>query len=148
MPHRSWTTGIVAAASVALAAGGAAEGDQVLATVGKPAIVAVAPRATSAASATARVVLSVTGYRPAADGGVEAVVTAQKPDGSEQVIGRFSVFADAPFDAASPSQAQRFGFALPRALAGDGPVTLKVELVPYDGSGAGARLELGSAELQ
>ena len=124
----------------------AAEGDQMLATVGRPAVMT----ATSARGAAeqSRVVIDVTGFKPAQEGSVQAVVKAQKQDGTEQEIGRFGVFPQTEFksDAAG---AQRYSVPLPKNLASSDLVKLKVELIPGPrGKGEGAQLEIGGAEIR
>jgi hypothetical protein len=136
----------------ALAAAFAAEDDQLLATVDRPAILTVEPskafESSAADQSAPRVVVHVTGYKPPQKGGIRGVVKVQKPDGSEQEIGTFGVFPDAAFKADS-LHARRYGFPLPKELA-TGPVKLKVEVVPDKprATGAGAQLEIGRAEVQ
>jgi hypothetical protein len=75
-------------------------------------------------------------------------VKVQKPDGTEQEIGSFGVFPDTAFKA-DPTRARRYSFALPKELA-TGAVKLKVEVVPdkAQGTGEGARLEIGGVDIQ
>lgn len=135
-----WMIGVVCALALIAPIGAAqVEGDQLRATVQQPATV-TAPAKTSATNdqSAPGVVVHVTGFRPARDGGaVQAVVKAQMPDGTEREIGRFATFGD---------RAQSFRVSLPRELAGSGPVKLKVHLVPITGTGEGAQLEVGRAE--
>ena len=129
-----------------------AEGEPLIATVGKPAIVTAAPakpqEGLTADKGVPRVVVHVTGYQPAQKGSVRGVVKVQKADGTEQEIGTFGVFPDAAFKAET-SRARAFSFPLPKELAAD-PVKLKVEVVPDKerGTGEGAQLEIGHAEIQ
>jgi len=129
-----------------------AEGDPLIATVGKPAIVTAAPakpqEGLAADKAPPRVVVHVTGYQPAQKGSVRGVVKVQKADGTEQEIGTFGVFPDTAFKAET-SRARAFSFPLPKELAAD-PVKLKIEVVPDKerGTGEGAQLEIGHAEIQ
>ena len=96
-----------------------------------------------------RVIVSVTGFEPPREGGVEVVVKAQaKGSTKEQEIGRFGVFPETAFKAPDPSKAKRFGLPLPPELAASKAVTLRVYLVPFKGNGDGARLELGGAEIR
>jgi hypothetical protein len=152
MATRSWMTGVgCALAFLAPVGASAAEGDQLRATVGKPAIVTVAPA--RALPDQPRAVITVTGFRPPAPRGdvqpsVRAVVKVQKPDGTDQEVGSFTPFPQAEFST-DASGARRFSIPLPKEIAAAGPVTLKVELIPSPGeSGAGAHLEVGSAEIQ
>ena len=129
-----------------------ADGDPLIATVGKPAIVTAGPtdpqEGLAADNAPPRVVVYVTGYQPAQRGSVRGVVKVQKADGTEQEIGTFGVFPDTAFKAET-SRARAFSFPLPKELAAD-PVKLKVEVVPDKerGTGEGAKLEIGHAEIQ
>jgi hypothetical protein len=139
---------VVYAASAALPA----EGDPLIATVGKPAIVTAAPAepqgGLTADKGSPRIVVDVTGYQPAQKGSVRGVVKVRKADGTEQEIGTFGVFPDAAFKAET-SRAIRYGFPLPPGMAA-GPVKLKIEVVPDKEreTGEGARLEIGHAEIQ
>jgi len=126
-----------------------AESDQLIATVGKPAIVTATPaKAPAAGESAPRVVVHVTGYQPPQQGGVRGVVKVEKPDGTEQEIGTFGVFPDAAIKV-DTSRPRAFSFPLPKELA-TGPVKLKVEVVPDrpQATGKGAQLEVGHAEIQ
>jgi hypothetical protein len=148
--RRLWMTG--AGCALVLVAAFAAEDDQLLATVDRPATLTAEPTkafgSTAADQPAPRVVVRVAGYKPPQEGGIRGVVKVQKPDGSEQEIGTFGVFPDAAFKADS-SHARRYGFPLPKELA-TGPVKLKIEVVPDKprGTGEGAQLEIGGAEIQ
>jgi hypothetical protein len=127
-----------------------AQNDRPSATVESPAVVtAKSAPAEGFASQSPRVIVSVTGFEPPREGGVEVVVKAQA-EGSpeEQEIGRFGVFPESAFKAPDPSKAKRFGLPLPQELAASKAVTLRVYLVPFRGSGEGALLELGGAEIR
>jgi hypothetical protein len=120
------------------------------ATVESPAVVtATAAPAEGFTTQSPRVIVSVTGFEPPREGGVEVVVKAQS-EGSqkEQEIGRFGVFPQSAFKAPDPSKAKRFGLPLPKELAASKTLTLRVYLVPFKGSGEGALLELGGAEIR
>jgi hypothetical protein len=145
---RSWIAGAYCVLALALAgAAVAAEGDQMLATVGMPAVVTAMLVAPERAGEPRRVIVSVTAFRPPQDGHVMAVVKAES-NGTEQEIGRFGIFPEAEFSAAESSKTQRFGLRLPKELASAGPVKLNIYLVPSIGEGAGARLEVGGAEIR
>ena len=151
--RRLWTIGAgCALALIALIAAIAAEGDQLLATVDRPAILTATPAAalesTAAGQPPSRVIVHVTAYQPPQKGAIRGVVKVQKPDGSEQEIGTFGVFPDTAFKADS-SRARRYSFPLPKELA-TGAVKLKVEVVPdkAQGTGEGAQLEVGRAEIE
>jgi hypothetical protein len=136
-----------------LSLGAAAAPEQPLATVAQPAVVTATPVAGAAmrAGASPEVVINVTGFQPAQDGPVQAVVKAQR-DGKEREIGRFGIFPHIAFKAADPSQGQSFGIPLPKDLARDlasgRPVKFNVYLVPANGEGKGARMEIGGAEIR
>ena len=74
----------------------AAQDSSPVATVAGPAVVTAAGASVAdqgVASQSARVIISVTGFRPPHDGAVQAVVKVQKDgDRQEQEIGRFGVF--------------------------------------------------------
>jgi hypothetical protein len=130
----------------------AAEDNQLLATVDRPAILTATPakvlESPAADQPAPRVIVHITGYQPPQTGGIRAVVKVQKPDGSEQEIGTFGLFPNAAFRA-DPSAAHRYSFPLPKELAA-GPVNLKVEIVPDKArsTGKGAQIEVGHAEIQ
>lgn len=127
-----------------------AQNGSLTATAGSPAVVtATAAPQEGFMSQSPRVIVSVTGFEPPREGGIEVVVRAQA-EGSqmEQEIGRFGVFPETAFKAPDPSKAKRFGLPLPKELAASKAVTLRVYLVPFRGSGEGARLELGGAEIR
>jgi hypothetical protein len=146
------------ACSIALAfVAGAIFWDLALAQIGSPSATVESPAVVTAtaasqegfASPSPRVIVSVTGFQPPREGGVEVVVKAQAKDSPEEhEIGRFAVFPETPFKAPDPSKAKRFGLPLPQELAASKAVTLRVYLVPFKGSGEGARLELGGAEIR
>jgi hypothetical protein len=151
MSHRrSCAAGAVGMLAIVLAClGAAAEGNQLIATVERPATVtAAAAPGPEASSAGQQVVVRVTGYKPARDGAVQGVVKVQSNDGTEQEIGRFGIFPNAEFRAADPSQARRFIYQLPRDLGRVGPIRLKVEVAPIRGDGKDAQLEIGGAEIK
>jgi hypothetical protein len=141
-----------ALAILAVVAAVPALGEPLIATVDQPAVLAATPakpqESLAAEKAPPRVVVHVTGYQPAQQGSVRGVVKVQKPDGTEQEIGTFGVFPDTAFNAGT-SRAKAFSFPLPKDLAAD-QVKLKIEVVPdkQHGTGAGAQLEIGHAEIQ
>jgi hypothetical protein len=138
--------------------GGAADSGTLVATPGRPAVVTAAfPPAQAGRQESAgrrqptHVELSVLGFTPPAEGGVQAVVGLQaEGGGTVRELGRFGIFPNEAFRAGSPAEAQRFVFRLPERAAEDagGQARLSVGLVPYGGTGEGARLELGGVEIQ
>jgi hypothetical protein len=146
---------LITGVALAVAAGPAfwdrsvAQNNSPVATISNPAMVtAAAAPEEGIVSQSSRVIVSVTGFRPPRDGAVEAVVKAQKDDEPEQEIGRFGIFPSTGFTAADSSGARRFGLPLPKELAGSKALKLDVYLVPFRGSGEGAVLELGGAEIR
>jgi hypothetical protein len=151
--RRILITGVGSALAIfAVIAALPAEGDPLIATVGKPAIVTAAPakpqEGLTADKGAPRVVVHIIGYQPAQKGSVRGVVKVQTGDGTEQEIGTFGVFPDGAFKTET-SRGRVFSFPLPKGLAA-GPVKLKVEVVPDKerGTGEGAQLEIGHAEIQ
>ena len=151
MDGRSYVAKIAGMLVVMLACfSAAAEGNQLIATVERPATVtlAFAPGSDSI-KAGQHVVVDVAAYTPPRHGAVQGVVTIQKnTDSTEQEIGRFGIFPNTEFSAADPSKVRRYSFPLPRNVSQDGPVKLTVHVVPLRGEGEGARLELGGAEIK
>jgi hypothetical protein len=151
MGRRSSAAGIAAMLVPMLAClGAAAEGNQLIATVERPATVTVTVASgPDSIRAGQYVVVDVTAYTPPRDGVVQGVVTVQKNSNSkEQEIGRFGIFPNTEFSAADPSKVQRYSFPLPRDVLQDGPVKLTVHVVPLRGEGKGARIEVGGAEIK
>src|ERR1700730_4039628 len=130
------------------------ESDQLLATVNGPATVTASRAPSAGDDATklpqrARVIISVTNYRPTDDGTpVAVVVKGRTGNGEEREVGRFGITPDSEFDAAEPSAALRFNLALPRELATKEPVKFTVHLVPTKGQGKGASLRVGDVEIR
>jgi hypothetical protein len=149
MGRRSRATGIAAVLVAMLGGlGAAAEGNQLIATVERPATVTVTvAQGPDSIEAGKYVVVDVTAYTPPRHGAVQGVVTVQKnTDGTEQEIGRFGIFPNTEFSAAD--RVQRYSFPLPRDVLQDGPVKLTVHVVPLRGEGEGARIEVGGAEIK
>jgi hypothetical protein len=128
----------------------AAEGNRLITTVDQPAVItAVTAMPELPADRPPRVVISVMAFRPPRDGAVQAVVRIQRNgSGSQLEIGRFGLFPNVEFRAAEPSKAQRFGFTLPKEFASGSSVKLEVQLLPLQGDGKDARLEIGGAEIR
>jgi hypothetical protein len=149
--RRSYGMGALCGLSIALASIGAvaAEADQLLATVERPAVVTATPAPLTEAKAgqSTRVVIKVMGFEPAQDGPVQAVVKAER-NGTEQEIGRFAITPYTKFRAAEPAKAKRFALPLPKELASGDPVKFNVYLVPAQGGGKGASMEIGGAEIR
>ena len=151
MGRRSRATGIAAVVVAMLGGLGAAvEGNQLIATVERPATVTVTvAQGPDSIEAGQYVVVDVTAYTPPRHGAVQGVVTVQKnTDSTEQEIGQFGIFPNTEFSAADPSKVRRYSFPLPRDVLQDGPVKLTVHVVPLRGEGDGARIEVGGAEIK
>jgi hypothetical protein len=127
-----WIATLAASALAMWAMDGRADSDALLATVNKPATFTAARVAEAAPGRRARLIVSVTNYRPTDDcTPVEAVVTTRTADGKEVEIGRFGVTPDRAFDAPAPSEALRFSFLLPGDLAANQQMKFSVALVPH-----------------
>jgi hypothetical protein len=150
MGRRSRATDIAAVLVAMLGClGAAAEGNQLIATVERPATVTVTVVRGPDSIEGQYVVVDVAAYTPPRDGAIQGVVTVLKhTDSTEQEIGRFGIFPDTEFSAADPSKVRRYSFPLPRDVLQDGPLKLTVHVVPLRGEGKGARLELGGAEIK
>ena len=96
----------------------------------------------------------VSAFSPPQRGAVEAVVTLGAAGSGETEIGRFTVFPGEPFATKKdePGRAYRFNVtaALARLPAGDGPLLVRVQLLPIDPaiSPAGAEMKIDRAELR
>jgi hypothetical protein len=140
-------------------AGGAAE-RPVIATPGSAAVVALpaptageapAGRPPASSGKGATMVIDVLSFQPPPQGSVQAVVTVKSPStGAVQEIGRFGLFPNSAFKAATRDAAQSFRLTLDPAATDkvqqQGQVS--VGLVPFGGSGDGAQLEIGKIDLQ
>ncbi|MEH6950000.1 hypothetical protein V4R08_01390 [Nitrobacter sp. NHB1] len=123
----------------------AAENNDVRASVNAPARVAITASRDLSQNASARIVITVTGFRPSPSGPVEAVVLI--PCGTEQrEIGRFGIFPQQSFTAGKNANPQRFGFAVPDPCKMPSQVTIRIE--PSTGNGSGAELVIGGAEFE
>jgi hypothetical protein len=127
----------------------------VVATPNQSAIVPVKPEAATAAAAqpgqTGSLVINIVGFEPPSKGTtVQAVVTVKGATGEVHEIGRFGLFPNSRFKAKDGDDIQKFPLRLNPAAAlllkQEGKVS--VDLVPYGGSGDGARLEIGKIDIQ
>jgi len=140
-----------ALAALALVRAQAAEGDQLLATLEKPAVLTAARSGVleSTNRGNPAVYVQVTGYRaPPGGGSILIDVKAEQPGGVERDVGKFGLSLDRPFTAADKSRAQTFRLPLPRDLAASEPLRLKVYVVPSRGDAREARVEIGKAEIR
>lgn len=121
----------------------AAEENDARARVNAPARVAITARQPPQDDA-GRLVITVTGFKPAVAGTVEGVVLI--PCGTEErEIGRFGIFPQQLFAAGNNTKPQRFGFALP---AGCKPSQVTVRVEPSAGDGSGAELVIGEVAVE
>jgi hypothetical protein len=117
----------------------------VRAKVNTPARIAIVSSRNPSQRTDQRLVITVTGFTPSANGPVEAVVLI--PCGTEErEIGRFGIFPQQSFTAGKNANSQRFGFALPSACKVPSRVTVRIE--PSAGDGSGAEFVIGRAELE
>jgi hypothetical protein len=137
--------------ALALARAQAAEGDEVLATPDQPAVVTVtrSPALESAPGRSPAIYVQVAAYQPPRGGGAVLIaVKAERPGQAEREIGKFGLSLNKPFGTADSPRGQTFRLPLPRDLAGAGPLRLKVYVVPSRGEAAGAKVEIGKAEIR
>ncbi|WFU07233.1 hypothetical protein QA648_34655 (plasmid) [Rhizobium sp. CB3171] len=120
----------------------------VRATVSKPVTIAISGRAAHAsADASARLVVTVTGYEPSTAGPVTTVVSLRC--GSDvREIGRFGIFPNKAFSVSDGTKPQRFGFPLPDDPSCRQPETAIIRLEPQTGGGAGASITISDASIE
>lgn len=121
-----------------------AEENDVRAHVDAPARVAIAPAREPAQDDAGRLVITVTGFKPATSGTVEGVVLIPCGTG-EREIGRFGIFPQQSFAAGDHAKPQRFGFVVPEGCK---PSHVTVHLEPSAGDGSGAELVIGGASFK
>jgi hypothetical protein len=135
---------VVAVAALSTTEMTIAEENDVRARVNAPARVTIASAREPSQNDARRLVVTVTGFRPATSGTVEGVVLI--PCGTEErEIGRFGIFPQQSFAAGNNVKPQRFGFALPDGCK-PSQVTVRVE--PSAGDGSGAELVIGGAAFK
>lgn len=114
-----------------------------VAAPGRPAVLRPLVERAAYCSANPQLVVAVTGFTPPRQGAASLVVSLRTADGRLRRLGEVSIFPQRAF-AAPLAQAQRFGFALPRAAVGR-PASVIVAL--GDGNGGGARVVVGEARI-
>jgi hypothetical protein len=133
MTHAGWIAATCACLLAILPAVAMAETEHLRATAETPAILTVRPErgvAADGSSRKAKLVISVTNYRPADDcTPVEIVVDGSRDDGVVHEIGRFGITPATNFDAPNPSQALRFSLPLPDELRTTEAIELTVRLL-------------------
>lgn len=133
---------VVALSAIEMAA---AEENDARARVNAPARIVIAPtREPSQQHDAARLVVTVTGFKPATSGTVEGVVLISCGT-EEREIGRFGIFPQQPFISGSDAKPQRFGFAWPDGCK---PTHVTVRVEPSVGDGSGAEIVIGEAALK
>ena len=127
-----------------------AHAHRMVATIGHPAVVAVAGRGHPDGAGRFRIVITIAAYTPASDGSVVEIVvrTMRRYCGAGREIGRFSIFPNEAFSASEPDKAQSFGLELPQDALVGSPSTVSVSLEIARGKGMGARVEVGDATIE
>ena len=126
--------------------------DVAVATPGAPARLGLDILRSDIARSPSGLVLRVTAYEPPRVGTVAIVARLENArTGETREVGRFGMFPDAPFRAASPNDAQRFALKLgiiDLEWVQRAETHVSVVLEPAGGDGAGARLVTGGLELR
>jgi hypothetical protein len=94
-----------------------------------------------------RLVVTVSGYRPASDGPVDVVVSLLCGEG-EKVLGRFAVMPRMSFSAAEPARAQHFGLSAPNTPECRAARAATVRLEPAAGQGRDASITISGIGWQ
>jgi hypothetical protein len=131
MTHAGWIAAACTSLLAVFAATAMAETEQLRATADTPAILTARVRQGAVAESSprqARLIISVTSYRPADDCTPVEIVVDGKADGAMHRIGRFGITPAADFNAPDPSQALRFSLPLPAELRTSEAVQLTVRL--------------------
>jgi hypothetical protein len=124
---------------------GAAPAQPGLATIGRPALLRPVVEAAARCSANPQLVIALTQFTPPQGGHATLVVSLRTADGRTRELGQVGVFPEAAFSAALPD-AQRFGFAIPKAALARSPRVIVA--VRTDSSRAtGARAVIGEARI-
>ena len=128
--------------SIALALIFAAPPASAVASPGRPAL--VAPRIDRGAfcSRNPQLVVAVTGFTPPRTGHVDLRVSLRTDDGRRRALGTAGIFPEQAFSA-SLDEAQKFGFALPKAALARHPRVI----VEIAGAGTGARAVIAEARI-
>ncbi len=116
-----------------------------LATIGRPALLRPVVEAAARCSANPRLVIALTRFEPPQGGHATLVVSLRTADGRTRELGQIGIFPEKAFSAALP-EAQRFGFAVPKAALARNPRVMVA--VKTDSSRAtGARAVIGEARI-
>jgi hypothetical protein len=94
-----------------------------------------------------RLVVTVSGYRPASDGPVDVVVSLLCGEG-EKVLGRFAVMPRMSFSAAEPARTQHFGLSAPNTPECRAARAATVRLEPAAGQGLDASITISGIAWQ
>ncbi len=124
-----------------------ARAEPMRATAATPATVPIVRHATAEAekTGTQRAIVTITGFTPSPSGPVE-VVAILPCDGGEREIGRFGVLPASGFTKADRSRWQHFSLTVPSGCGS--AAHLIVRLVPRQGDGSGAHVDIGGAEIR
>ena len=115
-----------------------------LALPGRPALLQPLVEPAARCSAHPQLVVAITAFTPPRQGASSLVVSVRTRDGRAIRLGEASIYPHQAFSGPL-GQAQRFGFAIPRRLLGEGP-SVTVALIG-DGNAAGARAVVGEARI-
>jgi hypothetical protein len=94
-----------------------------------------------------RLVVTVSGYHPAADAPVAVVVSLLCGEG-EKVLGRFAVMPRMSFSEAEPARAQHFGLSAPNTPECRAARAASVRLEAVAGGGGGASITISGIAWQ
>lgn len=119
--------------------------DPSLAVMGRPAVVHPVVEAQARCAAHPQLTVAITRFTPAREGHVSLVVSLEGAGGRRTELGRVAIFPEQAFDGGL-SEAQRFGFALPKG--GLDPASRVVVELAADGAGGhGALARIGEARI-
>lgn len=115
-----------------------------LATAGRPALLRPVVEAAARCSDNPQLVVALTGFTAPSGGSASLVVSLRTTDGRTRELGQVGIFPQQSF-AVDLSGARRFGFAVPKAALGQGPMVLVT--VKSDGRATGAKAVIGEARI-
>lgn len=132
--------------------GGARAEDRMQATLDAPAVVRanLTGHLMTDSPGPPRVYLSIVAFTPPPDRKpVEIVVSAARVSGGPpRELGRVAIVPYRAFGVKNKARQQYFAFAVPADFASDVSLTISVALVPANGGGKGARLQVGDASIR
>lgn len=116
-----------------------------LATIGRPVVLRPVVEASARCSANPQLVIALTHFTPPRGGHATLVVSLRTADGRTRELGQIGVYPEQPFAAALPD-AQRFGFAIPKAALAQSPQVM-VAVKADSNRATGARAVIGEARI-